>query len=171
MGMNKMALINDSGKQRFVAVGDSVGSGTVDSISDTQIVVGGKVIELASRGGDSVTKGHAPARPAGQAGAGGKGGSLAIAKPQQQHSLGKGLNGEEIPAVPDYVRPERVGRYEQIRGELRGGSGVSTERELAELAGKVVGLEETDPSSAKKLLNGAGVKEPEVGPNKSKAQR
>src|ERR1051325_2586692 len=66
MGSKNMALVSDAGKQRFVAIGDTLAGGQVESISDSQIKIGGdspRTIELASRGGDVLTKGHRPGGP------------------------------------------------------------------------------------------------------------
>jgi hypothetical protein len=160
MGSHSMALVSDGGKQRFVAIGDTLAGGSVESISDAEIKIGGnapRTIELASRSGDVLTKGHAargggPAVPAASR-PGAPNPGLAVVKqpPQAMQALMSGggsigLNGEEIPPIPDYIRPDQQKRYDQIREEQRSRKGAGSEAELAEFAAKLLMTE--DPKSA-----------------------
>src|SRR5262245_25127206 len=137
MGLRNMALISDNGKQRFVAVGDSLGGGTVESITETAVRVAGdnpRTFDLVNRAGDTVTRGHAartqpglnPARP----------GSLAVVKGQQPLgvSLGAAPAGGEVPPVPDYINPAQVRRYEELRNDIRAKKNFGSEAEIAEYA-------------------------------------
>jgi hypothetical protein len=184
MGSRNMALVSDGGKQRFVTIGDSLGGGTIESITASEIKVSGdapRTIELASRAGDAVTRGHAAARPGqpvqpGQPGVnhqpGQQAGGLTVVKPTPTPvspagavSGQMGLNGQEIPPMPDYITPEQAQRYEEIRSTLRQGKGMSSEQEILEFAAKVTTLEENDPKAAQQLL-GKFVKDPTVLGNK-----
>src|SRR5262245_15648406 len=102
LGSRSMALVSDSGKQRFVAVGDSLGGGTVESITETAVRIAGdtpRTLDLVTRAGDTVTKGHAPARA--QAGLRpAQPGSLAVVKQQPPLGVSLGaapMSGQEIP--------------------------------------------------------------------------
>jgi hypothetical protein len=171
MGSRNMALISDGGKQRFVTVGDSLAGGTIESISETEIKVGGnapRTIDLANRAKDAVTKGHAPLRaaqppqPAARPGAQplGQASGLTVVKPTPPSPApptatapGGGQNGEEVAPMPDSVRPEQSGRFEEVRSNLRQARAFGSERELADAAARIVNLEESDPKAAEQMLS------------------
>jgi hypothetical protein len=133
-------------------VGDSLAGGTIDSITETTIRIGGdapRTLDLVNRAGDTVTKGHAPTRGTSLQPA--KPGSLAMVKQPSPQGIslgaanGGGINGQEIPPVPEYIRPEQAKRFEELRSEIRSQKSFGSEGEIAEYAAKLLSSE--DPKS------------------------
>ncbi len=169
MGGKAMALISDNGKQKFVAVGDSLAGGKVESITDTQITIKGetpRTIELATRTGDVLTHGRPangqqaqasrPGQPS-QPSAAGMGLTKAMGNVQGGAT---GINGEEIPPAPDYIRPEQRARYEQLRDELRAKRPPGSEGELAELTAKLLSTEDPKAGAAMEKMKNIKGKQP-----------
>jgi hypothetical protein len=149
MGGRNMALISDNGKQRFVAVGDSLGGGTVESITDEAVRIAGnnpRTLDLVNRAGDSVTKGHAAARPQPGLRPAGPGSMAVVKQPQQPAGISLGNMppsfGQEVPPVPEYINPAQVRRYEELRSEIRNKKSFGSEAEIAEYAAKILSTED-----------------------------
>jgi hypothetical protein len=148
MGASKVALVVEGGKQRFVGEGDSLAGGTIQSISDSEVKVGGsvsKTIALASRSNDVLTRTtRAPVPPANAARAGMTPGQLGelqavprtaqpyvTTTPTEDMAYYRNKNG-----VPDYVRPGEEQDFISIREELRSQEKFESEDELNEIASK-----------------------------------
>jgi hypothetical protein len=169
MGSKAMALVSDNGKQKFVAVGDTLGGGTVESITDTQINIKGDsphTIELATRTGEVLTHGRAAngqqasiSRPGQPSQPNQVAASLSKAIVQTQGGAA-GINGEQIPPVPDYIRPEQRGRYEQLREELRSTRPPGSEAELSELTSKMLSSEDPKVGATMEKMKNIKGKQP-----------
>ena len=132
-----------------MTVGDQLAGGTVESVTDALIKIGGnspQTLELAARGSEVLTKAHrlaaapggvpggAPARP-------GQPQGLAVVKP------GNGLPGVtgEGTGIPDYIHPDQARRFEEIRNDLRAKQAFGSEQEVNEFAAKL--LQQQDPNA------------------------
>jgi hypothetical protein len=138
VGPSKVALISDAGKQRFVGVNDDLGGGKVQSITDTQVSIGGgvtKTLTLAGRSTDVLTKmGRAPA-PAPGAPRSPTLGTLQAyqqpsAQPVDEHLRAKGN-------IPDYVTPGDERDFMAVREDLRANGRYESEEQLNEMASKM----------------------------------
>ncbi len=174
LGDLKLALVAENGKQRFVAVGDSLEGGTVESISDGEVRIGGsagKTLTLAGRSGDVVTRaggmrngpmGSATPMPGSRPlGANGlpvyqpPSAPMAAVLDEQQQMRAKNN-------IPDYVRPGDEQDFLSTREQIRSVEKFGSEEELNEVSSKR--LEEqrgTSPDTARqRILNDPKRKSP-----------
>jgi hypothetical protein len=141
VGAGKVALITDNGKQRFVSLNDDLAGGKVELITDTEVRIGGgtgKVLTLAGRSGEVVTRAGSP-RPA--AGApvrnGATLGTLQAYQPPvaQAQPIDEALRSKGN--IPDYVAAGEERDFMAIREELRAASKFESEDQLNEAASKL----------------------------------
>jgi hypothetical protein len=148
MGTNKVALVAEGNKQRFVSVNDDLAGGKVELISDTEVRIGGgvsKTLTLAGRTNEVVTRAGRPGPAVGAAQGARQGVTTATLQPYQPvqpgHS-GAATNAslDEMRAknnVPDYVARGEEHAFIGIRESLRATEKVENEEQLNELASKV----------------------------------
>lgn len=140
VGANKVALITDNGKQRFVGINDDLGGGKVESITDTEVRIGGsasKVLTLASRSTDVVTRAGAP-RPANGVNTVRTAVPGALQPYQPINPAAQPID-EHLRAkanVPDYVAQGEERDFVALREELRSTVKHNNEDELNEIASK-----------------------------------
>jgi hypothetical protein len=142
IGSNKVALIAEGGKQRFVNVNDDLAGGKVESISDTEVRIGGnapKTITLAGRGNEVLTR-------AGRAGPGAvmpnrpNGVNPTTLQPYQPQAMNAGQPFEEVRQknnIPDYVPRGDEQAFLSVRESLRTTEKFESEDQLNELASKM----------------------------------
>ncbi|HYE63635.1 MAG TPA: hypothetical protein VD997_16710 [Phycisphaerales bacterium] len=138
VGANKVALISDNGRQRFVSVNDDLAGGKVEQITDTEVRVGGaasKVITLASRSSDVVTRAGAPrpATPGVNTARAPMPGTLQAYQPTPQ-PVDEALRVKGN--IPDYVPQGEEREFMMVREELRATTKFASEDELNEIASK-----------------------------------
>lgn len=141
VGSSKVALIAEGGKQRFVNVNDDLAGGKVESISDTEVRIGGgapKTITLAGRGNEVLTR-------AGRAGPGvvmpnrPNGVNPTTLQPYQPQAMTSGPIDDvrQKNSIPDYVARGEEQAFLSIRESLRTTEKYENEDQLNELASKM----------------------------------
>jgi hypothetical protein len=71
-----------------------------------------------------------------------------------------GINGEESPPIPEYIRPEQRSRYEQLRDELRAKRPPGSEAELSELTSKMLSAEDPKAGAMMEKMRNMKGKQP-----------